>query len=64
MGDKGAKELAKYLKENDSVRVLELKGNNITPGGIKLIFDALQSSQTVKSMFCEWNNIGIEPDGI
>ena len=35
IGDDGSKLLAKFLKENDQIRVLELKGNNIGPDGIK-----------------------------
>ncbi len=56
--------MAKFLRENDQVRVLELKGNNIGPQGIKEIFSSIQGSNQIKSMFCEWNSIGRDVEGI
>ena len=42
IGDEGARELAKFLRTTQNVKILELKGNNIGPSGIKEIFNALQ----------------------
>jgi len=42
IGDEGARELARFLRTTQNVKILELKGNNIGPSGIKEIFNALQ----------------------
>ena len=41
IGDEGARELARFLRTTQNVKILELKGNNIGPSGIKEIFNAL-----------------------
>jgi hypothetical protein len=43
-GDEGCKVLSEYLKQNISISYLELKGNNISPQGFKLLCDALKSN--------------------
>ena len=42
ISDEGARELARFLRTTQNVKILELKGNNIGPSGIKEIFNALQ----------------------
>ncbi|KRX05085.1 hypothetical protein PPERSA_06719 [Pseudocohnilembus persalinus] len=64
IGDYGARQLAEFLKGNKNIRILELNGNDIGPKGIAEIFHALQPSNTIQSVFCEWNKIGLDPEGV
>lgn len=64
IGDVGLEILVPFLKENPHITTLELKGNNISPKGFAFLCDELKSTKKLKSLICEWNNIGLDEEGV
>lgn len=63
IGDEGCDTLAAYLREHPEVTSLDLKGNNITAAGLRILSPALRSSR-LRSLSLEWNSIGNETEAI
>lgn len=58
IGDKGAKDLAKFLEAHGKVELLELKHNDITGAGFAEIFKALLKNPGIRQVLLEHNNLG------
>lgn len=51
-------QLAEALKGNETLKVLDIGGNNIGPDGISALINALKGSETLKSLELGYNPIG------
>lgn len=63
IGDEGCEVLAAYLREHPEIATLDLKGNNITAGGLRVLATALRCSR-LRSLSLEWNSIGSETEAL
>lgn len=63
IGDEGCEALAAHLKEHPEIASLDLKGNNITTAGLRLLTSALRSSR-LRSLSLEWNSIGNDTEAL
>jgi len=64
IGDEGAYEAARFLKNNKDYISLQLRGNNISAAGFEAICQALKSSSRIETITAEWNNIGSDISGL
>lgn len=58
IGDEGAAELARFLADHRKIQVLEIKSNDISAEGFKLIFQALTRNPNLKQLVIQYNNLG------
>jgi hypothetical protein len=63
LGDDGCIVLSEALKKNDTIEVLELKGNNIRSDGAIALGKMLKVNQSIKTLVLEWNCLGIWESG-
>lgn len=61
IGDEGCEALAQHLREHPEIVTIDLKGNNITCAGMRLLASALRVSKVI-SLSLEWNSIGNDTD--
>ena len=53
-------QLAEALNGNESLKVLDIGGNNIGPEGIKVLLEALRGNDTLRNLELGYNPIGEE----
>lgn len=58
IGDEGCGLVAQFLRENLGTHSVELRGNNITGEGLRILASALRGQTFVRNLSLEWNNIG------
>ena len=58
LGPDGGKHLGHALRDNSSLKVLQLEGNMIGPMGAEQLFDALQVNRTLEELGLKMNRIG------
>jgi chromosome segregation ATPase len=61
IGDEGCEPLAQHLKDHPEITTLDLKGNNISVAGLRILAPALRHSK-LRSLSLEWNAIGNDTD--
>jgi hypothetical protein len=61
IGDEGCETLALHLKEHPEIVSLDLKGNNISIAGLRVLAPALRTSK-LRSLSLEWNSISNDTD--
>jgi len=64
IGDEGAYEAAKFLKNNRDYISIQLRGNNISAAGFEAICQALKVATRLETITAEWNNIGSDISGL
>jgi len=58
IGDEGCDLLSRHLRDNPGTTTIELRGNNLTPEGIRRLVPAFKGPCTVKNLSLEWNVLG------
>lgn len=58
IGDEGCDLLSRHLRDNSGTTTLELRGNNLTPDGIRRLIPAFKGPCTIKNLSLEWNVVG------
>lgn len=58
IGDEGCDLLSRHLRDNPGTTTLELRGNNLTPDGIRRLVPAFKGPCTIKNLSLEWNVLG------
>lgn len=59
-GDEGAKCLANMLRDNKTIKELNITDNNIGTEGVKYLANALKKNDTLEVLYLGYNNIGDE----
>jgi len=60
LGDGGVKKICEALKENTSVKALDLSGNRVGAEGVEAICDLLKENETIEVLYLEDNRIDDE----
>eukprot|EP00158_Paraphelidium_tribonemae_P005522 Partr_v1_DN27383_c0_g1_i3_m46351 putative leucine rich repeat containing 45 len=64
LGDDGCIAVCNALKENSTLEILDLRGNNIRADGCLAIAQLIKINSTIRSLSLEWNCVGIWDNGI
>nr|XP_054763849.1 leucine-rich repeat-containing protein 45-like [Lytechinus pictus] len=60
IGDEGSKHLLHGLCSNTSIRVLDLKGNNMRGAGAEALGKLFRQNHSIKRICLEWNAVGVD----
>ncbi|XP_041473146.1 leucine-rich repeat-containing protein 45-like [Lytechinus variegatus] len=60
IGDEGGKHLLHGLCSNTSIRVLDLKGNNMRGAGAEALGKLFRQNHSIKRICLEWNAVGVD----
>lgn len=63
VGDEGCNAIARFMRENVTLKTMDLRGNNIRADGLVVLAHALRSSNNVASICLKWNHVGSHERG-
>lgn len=64
IGDEGCNAIARFMRENVTLKTMDLRGNNIRADGLVVLAHALRSSNSVVSICLKWNHVGSHERGV
>ncbi|XP_068755458.1 leucine-rich repeat-containing protein 45-like [Montipora capricornis] len=64
LSEEASKILLRGLMENQSIKRLNLKGNNIRSGAAEMLGQFLKKNSSVRSLLVEWNSLGLWDNGM
>jgi len=64
IGDDGAGEVARFIRDNVFIKYLDLRGNNIQATGAATLANGIKLNRSLRSLNLKWNSIGKDCTGV